>query len=116
MNEHEAAAHCCHSHGGGEAQARPVTADLAGKYICPMCPGVESIGPAVCPECGMALEPESPSSPVKTVYTCPMHPEVAADSRVLDTADYRDLVYHAASPIIESVWNDGVCVTSPGAD
>ena len=29
----------------------------AGKYICPMCPGVESEGPAACPTCGMALEP-----------------------------------------------------------
>jgi P-type Cu+ transporter len=26
-------------------------------YICPMCPGVEHIGPSVCPMCGMALEP-----------------------------------------------------------
>lgn len=41
---------------------------------------------------------------------------LAADILVLDTTDYRDLVYHAASPIIESVWNDGVCVTSPGVD
>jgi heavy metal translocating P-type ATPase len=28
-----------------------------GKYVCPMCPGVESEGPAACPKCGMALEP-----------------------------------------------------------
>jgi Cu+-exporting ATPase len=49
------------------------------KYICPMCPGVESIGPAPCPECGMALEPEAPAVPVKTVYSCPMHPEVARE-------------------------------------
>ncbi len=27
-------------------------------HICPMCPGVRSIGPANCPVCGMALEPE----------------------------------------------------------
>ncbi|MFN3867954.1 MAG: heavy metal translocating P-type ATPase [Hyphomicrobiaceae bacterium] len=27
------------------------------KYICPMCPEVESNGPATCPSCGMALEP-----------------------------------------------------------
>ncbi len=27
-------------------------------HICPMCPGVRSIGPANCPKCGMALEPE----------------------------------------------------------
>ena len=30
--------------------------DLAGKYICPMCPGVVSEGPDACPVCGMALE------------------------------------------------------------
>ena len=30
--------------------------DLAGKYICPMCPGVFSEGPDACPVCGMALE------------------------------------------------------------
>ncbi len=28
------------------------------RYICPMCPGVESPVPANCPRCGMALEPE----------------------------------------------------------
>ncbi len=32
-------------------------AGLAAKYVCPMCPGVESAGPAACPKCGMALEP-----------------------------------------------------------
>ena len=26
------------------------------KYICPMCPGVESDKPGACPKCGMALE------------------------------------------------------------
>jgi Cu+-exporting ATPase len=47
------------------------------KYVCPMCPEVRSIGPAPCPKCGMALEPESPTiTSTKTEYTCPMHPEV----------------------------------------
>lgn len=27
-------------------------------HICPMCDGVRSIGPATCPKCGMALEPQ----------------------------------------------------------
>jgi len=31
-------------------------------YICPMCPGVSQVGPGVCPKCGMALEPEVPTS------------------------------------------------------
>jgi heavy metal translocating P-type ATPase len=47
----------------------------AGKYVCPMCPGVESAVPAACPKCGMALEPAAPAR--KTLqYTCPMHPEI----------------------------------------
>jgi heavy metal translocating P-type ATPase len=51
------------------------TPPVAGKYICPMCPGVESAGPAACPKCGMALEPAAPAR--KTLqYTCPMHPEI----------------------------------------
>lgn len=50
------------------------------KYICPMCPGVESPKPAACPKCGMALEPETAALPVtKTEYACPMHPEVVQD-------------------------------------
>jgi Cu+-exporting ATPase len=31
------------------------------KYICPMCPEVESLEPASCPRCGMALVPETPT-------------------------------------------------------
>ncbi len=50
------------------------------KYICPMCPGVESDHPAPCPKCGMALEPARPAPSQKTVYTCPMHPEVEQDA------------------------------------
>ena len=47
--------HCCHKN-TGEAPAGPPGEDLAGKYICPMCPGVVSDEPAACPKCGMALE------------------------------------------------------------
>ena len=50
------------------------------KYICPMCPDVESDVPAACPSCGMALEPASVTMPTtKTEYVCPMHPEVVQD-------------------------------------
>jgi Cu+-exporting ATPase len=50
------------------------------KYICPMCPGVESDTPSACPKCGMALEPEIATAPsTKTEYVCPMHPEVVQD-------------------------------------
>ncbi|MEX0719000.1 MAG: HAD-IC family P-type ATPase [Planctomycetaceae bacterium] len=49
------------------------------RYVCPMCPGVESDEPADCPKCGMALEPAAPpkrAAKSKTIYTCPMHPEI----------------------------------------
>ena len=56
------------------------TAKDSNKYICPMCPGVESEGPAACPKCGMALEPAAPMPLQRQVqYTCPMHPEVVQD-------------------------------------
>ncbi len=59
----------------------PAPHGSAGKYICPMCPGVESAGPAACPKCGMALEPAAPALVRKRVqYTCPMHPEIVRDA------------------------------------
>jgi Cu+-exporting ATPase len=35
--------------------------DPGALYICPMCPGVEQLGPGTCPKCGMALERAEPS-------------------------------------------------------
>ncbi|MBQ0725508.1 MAG: heavy metal translocating P-type ATPase [Cycloclasticus sp.] len=63
------------------AKPRPTPAAVVGaKYICPMCPGVESDGPDNCPKCGMALEPEQFTPPASRVdYICPMHPEVVED-------------------------------------
>ena len=45
-----------------------------------MCAGVESDEPGVCPNCGMALE-RNPTfrEPAKTIYTCPMHPQIEQD-------------------------------------
>ena len=48
------------------------------RYICPMCPGVESDHPDDCPKCGMALEPAKPPKR-QTQYTCSMHPEIVED-------------------------------------
>ena len=48
-------------------------------YTCPMHPEVRSPGPASCPKCGMALEPEQVALEPLTRYTCPMHPEVVQD-------------------------------------
>ncbi|HWA38277.1 MAG TPA: heavy metal translocating P-type ATPase [Burkholderiales bacterium] len=74
-----APAACCagHSHAHHPLPAASA-APAGGKYVCPMCPGVESASPGACPKCGMALER---AAPVKKAvkYTCPMHPEVVQD-------------------------------------
>jgi Cu+-exporting ATPase len=46
-------------------------------HTCPMHPEVRQQGPGDCPQCGMALEAETPRRKVE--YTCPMHPEVVQD-------------------------------------
>jgi Cu+-exporting ATPase len=79
----KAAETCCHSPGHvthGSSQQAQTAGQRGSKYICPMCPGVESEGPADCPQCGMALEPSAPAMPARTVWTCPMHPEVERDA------------------------------------
>lgn len=82
------------SHAGHDAKDTP-----KGKYICPMCPGVENDGPGHCPICHMALEPAKADeaqpeqhaeahvheghgehmAAASAHYTCPMHPEVRND-------------------------------------
>jgi Cu+-exporting ATPase len=49
-----AAPSCC----GGHADRSPNAPQTKrrGRYFCPMCPGVESDEPGICPKCGMALE------------------------------------------------------------
>ena len=73
----------CRHHGGqghGHASAGQGREQAgAGKYICPMCTGVESDEPGSCPKCGMALEPAAPQPSRQTKYTCPMHPEIVRD-------------------------------------
>jgi Cu+-exporting ATPase len=66
--------HCGHDHPG--AKPSPLA-----EYFCPMCPGVESDEPGVCPKCGMALERNSAIQAKKKIiiYTCPMHPEIEQD-------------------------------------
>lgn len=52
------------------------------KYYCPMlCEGDKKYDePGDCPKCGMDLEQEQSSgSDTKTIFTCPMHPEVEQD-------------------------------------
>ncbi|HXB03181.1 MAG TPA: copper-translocating P-type ATPase [Opitutaceae bacterium] len=72
-HSHNTCSHCGHDHPGAEPSP------LA-KYFCPMCPGVESDKPGVCPKCGMALERNSAiQARRKIIYTCPMHPEIEQD-------------------------------------
>ena len=90
----QASASCCHGEGSMQHSnllpvmgqdfspaASGASASGTGKYICPMCPGVESDVPASCPKCGMALERSGPPQQAasKTIYTCPMHPEIEQD-------------------------------------
>jgi Cu+-exporting ATPase len=48
-------------------------------YTCPMHPEVKQEKFGSCPQCGMALEPVTPSLSVKTEWICPMHPEIIKD-------------------------------------
>ena len=48
-------------------------------YTCPMHPEVKQENFGSCPQCGMALEPVTPSLSVKTEWICPMHPEIIKD-------------------------------------
>ena len=61
-----------------EREQQPAPAGA--RWICPMCPEVESETPAACPSCGMALEPAAPLAATRTEWTCPMHPEIVRDA------------------------------------
>jgi P-type Cu+ transporter len=73
---------CCGGggHGVHHHHDQAVKPSSGAKYFCPMCPGVESDVPGVCPKCGMAME-RNPlfRASTNTVYTCPMHPEIRQD-------------------------------------
>ena len=56
MTGHQEKQHCCHADSAAKPAENPSSEELAGKYTCPMCPGVVSEVPAACPICGMALE------------------------------------------------------------
>jgi len=74
---------CCGKSSGDDGHdVTAVSPSDAAKYVCPMCPGVQSSKPGACPKCGMALE-RNPAwvkpKAEKSIYTCPMHPEVQQD-------------------------------------
>lgn len=64
---------CC---GWSPSEPPPEGTSSTARYICPMCPGVESDAPGDCPRCGMALELNPAFQVGRSVYVCPMHPEV----------------------------------------
>ena len=72
---------CCSSN---KSQEKPtvISSDNApGKYYCPMhCEGEKVYDkPGDCPVCGMDLVKEAVLTNTKTMYTCPMHPEVVQE-------------------------------------
>ena len=44
-------------------------------FVCPMCEGVQALGPGACPSCGMALEPDATTGDIAAnaclLYTSP---------------------------------------------
>ena len=42
--------------GDGPVEPMPAPPKTTSRYVCPMCPGVESPVPGPCPRCGMPLE------------------------------------------------------------
>lgn len=76
---HEGHDHEVHAHVHAEDHVASSDSD---KYYCPMrCEGDKMYSePGDCPVCGMHLVKEVASAPKKkTVYSCPMHPEVKSD-------------------------------------
>jgi Cu+-exporting ATPase len=59
------------------AASAPTFAQAEAEYICPMDPEVHQLGPGICPKCGMALEPATPTAHDEA------NPELAAMTRRL---------------------------------
>ncbi len=72
---------CCSSNKLQEKPAVILHDNTPGKYYCPMhCEGekvYDKLGD--CPVCGMDLVKEAALTNTKTMYTCPMHPEVVQE-------------------------------------
>ncbi len=72
-----------HRHQHEHHQHKKTSESGDGVYYCPMhCEGDKTYNqPGDCPVCGMHLvkEEKRPTSGAKTIYTCPMHPEVKQD-------------------------------------
>ena len=69
---------CCSVHSNDHNKETVVPTNTQGKYYCPMhCEGEKVYDKAGdCPVCGMDLVKAPDLTVIKTLYTCPMHPEV----------------------------------------
>ena len=69
---------CCSMHSNNHKKETVVPTNAQGKYYCPMhCEGEKVYDKAGdCPVCGMDLVKAPDLTVIKTLYTCPMHPEV----------------------------------------
>lgn len=72
---------CCSSNKPQEKPRIALPSNAQGKYYCPMhCEGEKVYDkPGDCPVCGMDLVKEATIISSKTMYTCPMHPEVVKE-------------------------------------
>lgn len=72
--------HHHHSEHKHEHNHRPHP-EVGGKYYCPMrCEDDKTYDkPGDCPVCGMNLSKEKSITSSKSIYTCPMHPEIKQD-------------------------------------
>ncbi|XOV95229.1 MAG: heavy metal translocating P-type ATPase [Bacteroidota bacterium] len=78
--DHHGHSHASHDHHNHLKESK--TSKGTGTYYCPMrCEGDKTYDkPGDCPVCGMDLVEEvNTQSMSKTIYTCPMHPEVEQD-------------------------------------
>ena len=73
---------CCSTQSHDHKKETAVPNNAQGKYYCPMhCEGEKLYDKAGdCPVCGMDLVKAPDLTVIKTLYTCPMHPEVIQDS------------------------------------
>lgn len=72
---------CCGSNKPREELKVTLPNNVPGTYYCPMhCEGEKVYDkPGDCPVCGMDLVKEAELTSSKTMYTCPMHPEVVKE-------------------------------------
>jgi Cu2+-exporting ATPase len=73
---------CCSMHSNNHKKETVVPTNAQGKYYCPMhCEGEKVYDKAGdCPVCGMDLVKAPELTVIKTLYTCPMHPEVIQET------------------------------------